>query len=415
LIFVSDLQAGSRPRPVSADSHFLDPPWIWDRWLASEYRDRAPKLVEDGDGGQGWLYAGSSKPSPIGLHGLPGRPVDALRPSGVSYSEVRPGTYDGSARLLDLDEDGVAAEVIFPTSRPLAHFLDDHDRGFLLAGVEAYNRFVIEEFCAAAPNRLFAVAQLPSTGADDCVRTLQQAAEQGFVSVVLPGWPSGSDLMRAEDLRFWKCAADLDMPVCIHVALRSREERVLSLEYNKEQVAQPAGEAKSEPRVGGARSTIHSLEAHHRLPNVGVAMGKGAAALSELLLSGLFESCPSLKVGLIETWVGWIPRLLEALDDVWYRSRHLHGSPLKEPPSHYWHSNVAASFLEDRFGLGAIGTIGARNMMWSTDYPHFGTFWPQSVELALKSTATLDETDRDLVLRENCLDFYGIRPRMAAV
>jgi len=398
---------------ISADSHFLDPPHLWSRWLAAKYHDRAPKLVEDGDGGQGWLFAGARKPEPIGLAGLPGRPAEDLRPSGVRFDEIRPGTYDGAARLLDQDEDGVSAEVIFPTARPLGHFLDDPDRDLVLAGVEAYNRFVLEEFCAAAPGRLFPVAQLPTTGVDHCVRVLRDAAERGFVAAVLPSWPTGGDHLDAESAPFWGCAEELEMPICIHVGLRSREERLLWRELNEQQ-KEDLTESRDTVRLHGygAGAPPAPLEFHHRSPNFGLSLGRGASVFSDLLLSGLFDAYPRLRVGLIEMWVGWIPRALEAVDDIWQRNRYLRQIPLQRPPSSYWHSNMTGSFMDDRMGVRARDVIGTTNMMWSTDYPHFGTLWPHSRALVDDAFADVSKEDRTAILSGNCIDFYRLADRL---
>jgi predicted TIM-barrel fold metal-dependent hydrolase len=409
-------QGAKVPVLVSADSHFLDPPDMWQRWLPAEYRDRAPKLVEDGNSGQGWLYAGARKPETIGLAGLPGRASDELRPDGIKYSDIREGTFDGASRCADQDQDGVSAEVIYPTSRPMGHFLDDPDRQLVLAGVAAYNRFVQEEFCAAAPGRLFPVAQLPTTGVDDCIETLKWAANRRFVAVVLPCWPTGSDHLGYADLAFFKTAEELDMPVCMHVSLRSREERLLWRELNMQKVMDPDVEmATVSHQRKTADMTPQPLEYHHRTPNFGVALGKAATVFSDLVMSGLFDACPNLKLGLIETWVGWIPRALEAVDDLWEKNRYWRNIPLKRKPSDYWYSNMSASFLDDRIGVAARRAIGVDNMMWSTDYPHFGTFWPRSRETVVRTLGSIPASEQKRILSENAIRFYGLADRLRVI
>ncbi|MEU4555109.1 amidohydrolase family protein [Micromonospora violae] len=395
---------------ISADSHILDPPHLWDRWLPARYRDQAPQLVEDADGGHAWRYAGAREPEPIGLAGLPGRPDDQLRPSGVRYDEIRPGTFDGAARLIDQDADGVAAEVIFPSARPMGHFLDDPDPAFVLAGVEAYNRFIVEEFCSAAPDRLFPVAQLPTTGVDDCVRTLRSCVEQGFVGAVLPCWPTGGDHLDAASAPFWSCAEELGLPICMHVGFRSREERLLLRELQERRLDDELTSVRFHPHRPD--HAPRPLEYHHRAPNFGVSLGRAAAVLSDLLLSGLFDAHPGLRIGFIETWVGWIPRALEAVDDIWRRNRHLRRILLRHPPSHYWHSHMTGSFLDDRAGIQSRYAIGVDNLMWSTDYPHFGTFWPRSRQVAEASLSGVSAEERHRILAGNCVRFYGLTDRI---
>src|SRR3954468_17253485 len=86
-------------RIVSADAHVLEPPHIWETWLPKQYRDKAPTLAKDVDGGDAWQFAGSSDPDPIGLVTTPGLPWDQFRWTGVTYEHARAGCYDGKARL----------------------------------------------------------------------------------------------------------------------------------------------------------------------------------------------------------------------------------------------------------------------------------------------------------------------------
>ena len=143
-------------RIVDADCHILEPPDIWKNWLGSEWQEKAPKLVKDVEGGDAWLTAVGGDPDPIGLVSTPGMPFDKFRWYGVTYEEARTGCYNGEARLADMDIDGVDAEILFPPQRTMSHFLGDEDEDFVLAGVEAYNNFLFEEFCAADPKRTLA-------------------------------------------------------------------------------------------------------------------------------------------------------------------------------------------------------------------------------------------------------------------
>ena len=141
----------SNSRIVDADCHILEPPDIWKNWLPSKFADKAPQLVKDHEGGDAWLTAVGGDPDPIGLTSTPGMPFDKFRWYGVTYEEARKGCYNGEARLADMDIDGVDAEILFPPQRTMSHFLGDDDDDFVLAGVEAYNNFLFEEFCAPDP------------------------------------------------------------------------------------------------------------------------------------------------------------------------------------------------------------------------------------------------------------------------
>ena len=120
-------------------------------------------------------------------------PFDEFRWFGVTYDEARAGCYDGAERLEDMDIDGVDAEILFPPQRTMSHFLGDDDDDFVLAGVEAYNNFLFEEFCAPDPTRLIGLAQIPSLGIDAAVDALRKAKARGAKGVLISNWPSGGD------------------------------------------------------------------------------------------------------------------------------------------------------------------------------------------------------------------------------
>src|SRR6266446_8259295 len=188
---------------ISADAHILEPPNIWETWLPQKYQDKAPKLVKDVDGGDAWQFAGAAQPDPIGLTSTPGMAYDQFRWTGVTYEEARAGCYNGEARLADMDIDGVDAEILFAPQRTMSHFLGDDDDDFVLAGVEAYNNFLFEEFCAPDPTRLIGLAQIPSLGIDNAVDSLRKAKARGARGVLLSNWPAGGASLSRDDDPFW--------------------------------------------------------------------------------------------------------------------------------------------------------------------------------------------------------------------
>ena len=149
--------------------------------------------MKDAQGGDAWLTAVGGEPDPIGLVSTPGMPFDEFRWFGVTYEEARTGCYNGAARLEDMDIDGVYAEVLFPPQRTMSHFLGDDDADFVLAGVEAYNNFLFEEFCAPDPTRLIGIAQVPSLGIDTAIDGLRKAKARGAKGVLISNWPSGGE------------------------------------------------------------------------------------------------------------------------------------------------------------------------------------------------------------------------------
>src|SRR5439155_21869285 len=168
---------------------------------------------------------GASEPEPIGLVSTPGMPYDQFRWTGVTYEQDRADCYNGEERLKDMDIDGVDAELLFAPQRTIGHFLGDEDDDLVLAGVDAYNNFLREEFCAPDPSRLIAVGWIPSLGVDVAVDYVRKLKAQGFKAVAISNWPAGGEQISLDDDPFWAAAADEGIPVCIHINLVSRKAR----------------------------------------------------------------------------------------------------------------------------------------------------------------------------------------------
>ncbi len=272
-------------RIVDADCHILEPPDIWDNWLPEKYQDKAPKLVKDAEGGDAWLTAVGGDPDPIGLVSTPGMPFDQFRWLGVTYDEARKGCYNGAARLEDMDIDGVDAEVLFPPQRTMSHFLGDEDPDFVLAGVEAYNNFLFEEFCAPDPTRLIGMAQIPSLGIDSAVDGLRKAKARGADGVVISNWPSGGESVSTADDPFWAAAVDEGMPVTVHINIVSREQRM----------RQRQAAAKSGNKMYGAgKGEAVKAKAVGSLSHV---FSMSAGNISQMIFTGVFDRFPELHAG----------------------------------------------------------------------------------------------------------------------
>lgn len=377
---------------VDGDCHILEPPDIWKNWLPSNYQDRAPQLVKDEDGGDAWQFAGSPVPDPIGLVATPGMAYDEFRWTGVTYEEARDGCYDGAARLKDMDLDGVDAELLFPPQRTIGHFLGDPDDDFVHAGVEAYNNFLFDEFCAADRTRLIGLAQMPSTGVEPSIATLNRAKERGFKGAIISCWPAGNDSVSDEDDPFWAAAAELGMPVCIHINIISRKARLAAREAQQKAIYGGKGKAANAKAVAGLGSVFSVV------PNL----------IGQLIFTGVFERFPDLHVSMIETGVGWIPHFLEQIDDRYWRNRGWGNIPLSEPPSTYWYNNMSATFITDRNGISNRHGVGVENMMWSSDYPHHGNDWPYSRKVINEMLGELPADERGKIAGGNAARIFGL-------
>ena len=130
--------------------------------------------------------------------------------------------------------------------------------------------------------------------------------------------------------------------------------------------------------------------------------------IGQLIFTGVFERFPSLQIPLIETGVGWIPHLLEQMDDRYWRNRSWGNIPISEPPSFYWFRNLSATFITDRFGVANRHGVGVDNIMWSTDYPHHGNDWPYSRKVINDTMADVPQDERQKILAGNAIRIFHL-------
>ena len=253
-------------RLVDADCHTLEPPHLWETWLAKGFHDRAPKLVKDEEGGDAWSF-GPGKPLMfIGLVATQGMRYEDIKWNGYTYQDIRKSCFDGKARLEDMDADGVDAEFLYPSQRTMYHFMGNEDREFHRAGVRAYNDWLADEFCAHDPERLFGLAQMPNLGVDEAVAELRRCREKGFRGVILTAWPNGGDNLGPEDDRFFAAAEELSMPISIHIRI-----------------------------VRPGRKTTGALEGPGAIANMALAgMTLFPEVMSEIMVSGVHDRFRSL-------------------------------------------------------------------------------------------------------------------------
>jgi predicted TIM-barrel fold metal-dependent hydrolase len=299
-----------------------------------------------------------------------------------------------------MDIDGVDAEILFPPQRTIGHFLGDNDDEFVLAGIDAYNSFVWEQFSAPDRDRLIGMAQIPSVGIDVSVDYLRKAKARGFKGVVISNWPSGQDAISDDDDPFWAAAQDEGMVVCNHINMFSRRQR-----QSVRAAARKAAEQASGTSVLGRTGAKAQARA---VGGLGGVFGPATTTISNLIFTGVFERFPGLHVSMIEIGIGWIPHFLEMMDDKYWRNRSWGQLPIGEPPSYYWRRNMSATFITDRVGITLRHEAGVDNIMWSTDYPHHGNDWPHSRRVIDETMASIPADEKAKIIGGNAARIFKL-------
>jgi len=363
---------------IDCDQHVIEPPDLWEQWLDDEYQDRAPKLVQDEDGGDAWQLGPHVEA--LGLVAAMYQTPETLKWTGTKYADMHRGIYEPKGRLELMDRDGVDAAIFFPPQRTMIYFMFEEDKDFALAGMQAYNDF-ITDFCRTEPERLGAIWQVPATGIDDAVAELRRAKENGAKGVGLATWPSGEFLLSDADEKFWAEADALGLPVHIHIGLTPPQ-------YKTRKVA---------AKKGGAPQLVAFANSMSRMPTL----------FAELIFNGVFERHPGLKVVGGEVGAGWVPFLKAELDDRYRRNRFWCEVDLSMLPSEYYDRNCMTGVVNDQYGVQNCDAVGVHTMMWCSDFPHHITDWPNSRHLINSMAHGIAAEKRRQIFCENAGRLYG--------
>ena len=323
---------------------------------------------------------------PVGLTAVAGLSYMDFKPFGLTYETMRPGSFITEERLKDLDADGIHAQVIYPSVTLKGAKVYSGDRELQLLCVRAYNEW-LAEFCGASEGRLIGQGIIPTTGVDDAIAELEWSLKNGHRGVVISSFPNGTLDPKPEDERFWGMAQEAEIPVAVHIGSFL-----------------PAG-------MGGASRKGIDWKS---LRFLGMAAwtkagGQTLGVVCDLIFAGIYRSFPRLKILLVEANIGWIPTLLEQADDMFRRYRWYSGAVDKmDMPSQIFMRHFWATFMLDSVGVEMRHRMNLRHIMWSTDYPHSGSDWPDSRVTIERVFRGVPKDEVKLMLHSNCKELYGL-------
>jgi hypothetical protein len=210
---------------ISSDTHLEVLPERWTGRVPAAYRDKMPRTVPHPDGGDALQIEGAPLFQVAYLDLRAGRTAEDWQPFGVSVEDTA-GVGSPEQRLQEQDQDGCAAEVLFPNMQAgpgLWRNIAD-DKAYA-AAIRAYNDWLGEEYCAVHPKRLIGLGVMPMTNLKDALAELEHCAKLGLKGVLLSAFPNGMAYPLAEDDTFWAAALDMQMPLTVHVAFNRTGER----------------------------------------------------------------------------------------------------------------------------------------------------------------------------------------------
>lgn len=333
----------------SADDHIIEHARVWQDRVPAKFQEAAPRVIVEDDR-EFWVYEGI-RGETMGLNAVVGRPRDQLNPDPIRFDQMRPGCYDPKDRAKDMLADGILASVLFPTLPRFAGtlFISFKDKALADVCVQAYNDFVIDEWCPAGPVGLFVptvICQLwdPQAAATE----IHRCADKGARALSFPengvplGLPSYWDPFWNP---IWQACQDRDIVLCLHIGTSG-------------QIPVPS------PGAPDALS--------YSLLQVGSMMSS-----VNLMMSPVCRLYPGLKFVFSEGGIGWAPNALERADRMWVRHRSYNDFD-DILPSDIFRQNMFLCMIEEPVCLKYRADIGVERIMWECDYPHTDTVWPES-------------------------------------
>jgi len=311
------------------------------------------------------------------------------------------GAWDSNERIRQLDEDGIAAEVIFPdgvtemNAPPFAAGFtlpcDGVDPDLQWAGARAHNRW-LADFCALEPERRAGLAIAPILwDIGQAVEEIRWAHRNGLRGIVIPAiFGSHEPYHHPRYEPIWAACEELDMVIHTHGG------------------AAPDYGPFDDPGTMGIYMTEFAWWAWR--------------PTWFLIWGGVFERHPRLKFVVTELGAIWAPLIKQVMD---HRYEHNHVTAklgdyrgeLTMPPSAYFDRNVfIGSSFAPRSDIEARHAIGLGNIMWGSDFPHPEGLWPKTAEFLRGSFHDVPEDERRQMLGGNAAEVYGFdRGKLEAI
>ena len=330
---------------ISADSHTMEHPDLWKERLELRFRGQAPQFTAN----------------------------------EVSGFAAHPGGNDPSERIKEMGEDGVSAEVLYPTLG--LRLFGIQDAKLQEACFRVYNDWVME-YCKVAPDRLVGVSMISTYDIDEAIKEVERTAKGGLKGALVWQVPP-ADLPFTSDHydRLWAAAQEADVAISLHILTGF-------------------GYSKNLASLKGLDLIRHS---------VNTKIYEASNALYDLIFSGVLDRFPRLKIVFVENEVGWMPFAVEQWDRYYKRFQERLDLNLSMLPSEYVRRQVYSTFFNDPSGGFLLSYWGEENCMWSNDYPHPNSTWPNSRDVIGRQLAHLSEETRAKVVRGNVMRLYGLQ------
>ncbi len=380
---------------IDVDTHLVEPHDLWLKRAPPRLRDRVPQ-VKLHDGVRSWVVDGDKVllkgAIPASTVKLDGAKWPGLEFVNHQFEEVHPASHSAKERVAMMDATGISAQILYPNILGFggqnAVKVDDELR---LACVQIFND-AMGEFQQESGDRIFPMALMPWWDVKLAVKEIERTKSLGLKGININSDPqtfTNSDGEKLADFSsdywnpMWEACEALDVPINFHIGASEESADWIGAQ------GWPGLHRDLRAALGGAMLFI----------NNGRVMGN-------IILSGLLDRYTKLKFVSVESGIGWLPFLLEAIDYE-YQEVAANNAKLQRKPSEYFATNFHACFWFERRDLSQlIKRVGVDNVLFETDFPHPVCLYPiDNMDAALSG---LTEEEKVKVLSGNAAKLYKI-------
>jgi predicted TIM-barrel fold metal-dependent hydrolase len=360
----------------SVDDHIVEPADLWSSRVPAKYRDVAPHVIVE-DGREYWEWE-DKRSHTMGLNAVAGKPENWVK-DPVRFDEMIPGCYDAKERVRDFVSQGITSSVCFPSLPRFggALFPSFKDKDLAVLCVQAYNDFLFDEWCAAAPNLFVPMVLVPLWDPAAAVAELERTIALGAKAVSLPEEASHLGLPSYyQDFwdPIWRLCEEAEIPVCMHIG-------------------SSGWKAYRPPEAPESLDIALGF-----IPTITHAVG--------MMFSPVPRKFPNIKLVYSEGGVSWVPAALERADDRYVRHRSWSGGD-DLLPSDVCKRNMWFCMLDEKVGLAARHEIGLDRILWEVDYPHSNCPWPGTQAIVEETFAGIPDDEVAMITHRNAEALFG--------
>jgi predicted TIM-barrel fold metal-dependent hydrolase len=383
---------------VSGDGHVAAPVEVYGQYLEDRYKPELLELIREN---VEYLhtFALATRPKPDVLDVFDTR--NAARTGGEF------GSFDIGRRLREMDAEGIAAEIIHPATQVatlpfFAQVNKPRPADVRAAGQRAYHRW-LADFMSESDGRMIGVAEPgPCLDLAETLKELRWCAEHGYRSVFLPGSTADDSLPPLSDPYyepFWSACAELGLVLGVHAGWGQSQQRTWEVFKTLTKVVEQA----SDDPTARLEDLAHQLAMSDDSP-LRLDLGP-RRVIWQLMLGGVFDRHPTLKLALVEIRADWVPATIAHLDD-----RFAKGTVrLKMRPSEYYRQHIVVTpSSPHRCEVEMRGDLGVDQFLFGADFPHWEGTWPNTQDWIRVAFAGVPVDDVRKILGGNAIDVYGL-------